>query len=331
MSTKIHTLHDKTFHALMQQRSFVVGILKMALPDEIQEKLTWSSLKLYQLDGRQVRDDLKQESQADVVYSGMLDSVESFFAIHVEHQSTPDPLLPIRLLNYQSGLLLAHGRANKCTELPPLISIVYYHGKPTPYPYSLDWLSCFKDTELAKRYTLKPILIDLGQTDDETITQAAPEIAGAQLAFKYIFSKDFSPYQVRVLAPLKQAPRIVRQITISYLVGRANIASDVLIEQSNKYLPNEEDYIMQLYQQQQQNWRDQGKQEGVQQGMQQGVQQGRQQGKQEGIQEGRQQGKIETAAKLIELGQTLDVITLATGLTPADIEALKKKTEETIE
>ena len=99
------SIHDRTFYELMSHRDFVMGIFQMSLPMEIQEKLDWNSLKLYKLDGKHVRSDLKQESRADLAYTCMLEDQLSFFTLHIEHQSKAHPLMPIRL-----GYLSRKGR-----------------------------------------------------------------------------------------------------------------------------------------------------------------------------------------------------------------------------
>jgi predicted transposase/invertase (TIGR01784 family) len=73
--------------------------------------------------------------------------------------------------------------------------------------------------------------------------------------------------------------------------------------------------------------REEGLQQGLQQGMQQGLQKGLQQGHQEGLQEGLQEGRNEKsreiALNLLEIGVPVHTIANTTGLSQAEIEALR--------
>ncbi len=66
---------------------------------------------------------------------------------------------------------------------------------------------------------------------------------------------------------------------------------------------------------------------GIKKGIKQGIRQGRKQGIEEGIEQGREQGRMHTAKKLLALGIDNQAIAQATGLTIAQLEALKKELE----
>ena len=88
----------------------------------------------------------------------------------VEHQSTPDPAMAIRLWQYKAALLRKHVNDK---HLPPIHTLVFYHGRPTPYPYTLDLKSCFRTPEQAE-YTLQgpPQLIDVQKQSDQELLSA---------------------------------------------------------------------------------------------------------------------------------------------------------------
>ena len=103
-----------------------------------------------------------------------------------------------------------------------------------------------------------PILIDLTQESDQSIIKHYPETAGAQLAFKYMMTRDFTPYRERVLEALKSAPLPIRHITLQYIIYRANVERDLLLEAVHVYLPNDEETVMEMYQQNRQHYISQG-------------------------------------------------------------------------
>ncbi|EBW7148995.1 hypothetical protein BZK42_27480 [Citrobacter braakii] len=54
--------------------------------------------------------------------------------------------------------------------LPVVVPRLFYHGDVRPYPYSMDWLDCFEQSELARRVLSKPWpLIDVSVLDDDDI------------------------------------------------------------------------------------------------------------------------------------------------------------------
>jgi len=107
----------------------------------------------------------------------------------IEHQSTPDPTMAIRLWQYKAALLMKHVQDD---YLPPIHTLVFYHGRQTPYPYTLDLRLCFRDPQQAE-YTLQgpPQLIDVQQQPDQALLTA--DNAGLfSYFFKHARDKDVS-------------------------------------------------------------------------------------------------------------------------------------------
>lgn len=209
-------IHDKTFAKLVEQPAFVKELVKRYVPQKFYDTMEWETLTLEQLDTRRISRDLQRETQADVLYSIKMADQRGLLFCHIEHQSTADPLMALRLINYQTGLLLGYATRHGLEKVPMMFSLLHYHGRQSPYPYSMDWVDCFQ-TEEARAHACKPILIDWTQESDESILKNCPETAGAQLAFKYMFAKDFTPHQAQVLQALKQAPLPIRHIALEYI------------------------------------------------------------------------------------------------------------------
>jgi len=95
------------------------------------------------------------------VYRCQIDGKEAYSYCIVEHQRTPDPLLPFRILQYKVALMEQHlAQGNK--KLPSIMNLCLYAGKESPYPYSTDIYDCFEEPALARREIFKALqLIDL--------------------------------------------------------------------------------------------------------------------------------------------------------------------------
>ena len=98
--------------------------------------------------------------------------------------------MALRLLQYKASLLLRHVKDD---QLPPIHTMLFYHGSRSPYPYNLDLRTCFGTRELAE-HTLQglPQLIDLQEYSDTTLLH--DDHAGLfSYFFKHIRDKDVLP------------------------------------------------------------------------------------------------------------------------------------------
>ena len=88
---------------------------------------------------------------------------------HLEHQSTPDILMPFRFLEYAVDNILAYFRKHKKT--PVILQFLLYHGEQSPYPYqtSLQGYYSFYPEWGKKQLTLRFHLVDLTQLSDKEI------------------------------------------------------------------------------------------------------------------------------------------------------------------
>ena len=95
----IHQPHDRLFRAVFSDAGEAASLLQAALPGAIRDSFAWTTLTL--LDGTFVDED-PQGSQSDLLYqvehteTGQPVSMYLLF----EHQSSPDPWVPFRLLHY---------------------------------------------------------------------------------------------------------------------------------------------------------------------------------------------------------------------------------------
>ena len=135
--------HDKYFRAVMQHTLIAKQFLHWFLPKHIKDILDWDSLSLS--DNTYVDASLNK-SISDVVFDCRYqlkdDSDEQFqhskIVILIEHQSSPERFMPIRVYNYFFSLLNRFAQDDtydKNTKLLPAIyPMVFYHGQTKRYP-----------------------------------------------------------------------------------------------------------------------------------------------------------------------------------------------------
>ena len=136
------------------------------------EQLKAMDLDTMRLESSDFLHDNLRRSQADVLYS--LETTQGLGYIYtlVEHQSSPDPQMPLRILEYQVQIMQKHLKKGHAT-LPLVFPMVVYAGKKTPYPEKTDLYEMFENPELAKKFMFKPFkLIDLTTLPDKEIAKS---------------------------------------------------------------------------------------------------------------------------------------------------------------
>jgi predicted transposase/invertase (TIGR01784 family) len=299
--------HDKCFQQIMQQPANAQSFFRQYLAPDWQARVDLDTLELQS--GSRVTSAFKK-LHSDILYRVRLCSPSNqgesaYLYTLIEHQSTPDRTMAIRLLQYKASILLPHAHD---AYLPPIHTMVFYHGRTTPYPYELTLP--FRDPEHA-RHTLQgpPQLIDVQQQPDTTLLQQ--DRAGLlSYFFKHVRDQD-------VLPALTALPtEFLRSITqdtsgltmletlMQYyqLIARAENPLQAFQQVAAKLEPEQREHIMTIGE----ALKTQGKQEGMQQGIQQGMQQGMQRGQQESL--------YKVASRLLHEGTDPQLIQRVTGL-----------------
>jgi predicted transposase/invertase (TIGR01784 family) len=118
-----HT-HDGFFKAVFSQPEHATAFFKSHLPPEIACRIDWPSLAL--LPGSFIKSSL-QQVHADLLFSASMGERETLLYLLFEHQSSPDPAMPLRLLGYVMEILTQHHRAHGF-PLPPVLPLVLHQG-----------------------------------------------------------------------------------------------------------------------------------------------------------------------------------------------------------
>ena len=104
-------------------------------------------------------------------YSDFLCSLQTvgkkdYITVIIEHQSSPD-----RLMRYAIAVMQRHLDAGH-RHLPLVIPLRFYHGKQSPWPWSMRWTALFSETELAERLYAAPFpLVDVTVMADSEIAR----------------------------------------------------------------------------------------------------------------------------------------------------------------
>ena len=197
--------HDAFFRTAMSDKRVSKDFLTHWLPQDLCETIDFNHL---QIQPRSQINDLRKESEVDVLFKTQINQRDAYVYVLVEHQSTPDELMPLRLMKYMLNIIDAHLKDHKTKKIPFIYPIVLYHGK-RKYPFSTN-INDLVDApnELVERYFLKPFqLIDLGKVDDDTLKQH--QWAGVmQFALKHIYDRD-------ILLYFRDMAKILHQICLS--------------------------------------------------------------------------------------------------------------------
>jgi predicted transposase/invertase (TIGR01784 family) len=118
-----HT-HDGFFKAVFSQPEHASAFFKSHLPVGISAKIDWPSLAV--LPGSFVKSSL-QQVHSDLLFSCRIGGRETLLYLLFEHQSSPDPAMPLRMLGYVTEILIQHHKAHGL-PLPPVLPFVFHQG-----------------------------------------------------------------------------------------------------------------------------------------------------------------------------------------------------------
>ena len=142
MADEIHHPHDSMVGAVLRDLSEAASLLRTYLPDEVQQGLNWSTLKL--AEGSFVDEDMRR-SESDILYEIERASGDDSIWLYLllEHQSTPDRWIRFRLLKYCCRIWDMHlAQQPTPSELRPVVPLVYYQGERR-WSYSTEFAELF--------------------------------------------------------------------------------------------------------------------------------------------------------------------------------------------
>lgn len=301
--------HDRFTRAMMTNQKVIREFFESHLPDNIKNVLDFSSI-LPQKDS--FVDDKLRLQIADLVYEVKFNGSPGFIYLLLEHASTPDKLLPFRMIKYMLAIMDQHLKKTQSGKLPFIYPLILYTGDK-PYPYSMDLWDMFgSEKDLAKETMMNPYpLIDLTQVSDDELKKYL-WFGTMALILKHVHDSDILPLfksQLQVFRTLeKEGEEEYLYTVISYVVEAAEVSNKEEFLEAIKQLESvSEEKVMTI------------------------AEQFRQEGFKKGIEKGIEKGKLETfkaitlALHLFKEGKSLIQTSEATGLPVKELEEIKKK------
>jgi predicted transposase/invertase (TIGR01784 family) len=275
------------------------------LPPALQAKCDFSTLAI--TSGSFVEADMRNQF-SDILYSMQTPSGTGYVYCLIEHQSSPDDMMAFRLLRYSIAAMHRHLKQGH-KRLPLIVPILFYHGKQSPYPYSMRWLDCFEDPVAAQSlYTQAFPLVDVTVIPDDEI-KTHRKVALLEYVQKHIHEKDINIH-LPIIAWLMEKfglSKELAQCSMNYLIKKGNaLDSEEFISILEQNTPRYREEIMTIA--------EHLEQKGLQKGL------------EEGLNKGRQVERSEIARNFLSLGTDRALVEQATGLSSAELDVLINST-----
>ena len=288
--------HDSLVKALFANIEDAASALASALPKEIAECIDWASLRPAKF---HLVDHKLRELHPDLTFTANLRGHEVVLYVLQEHQSTPEALMPFRVLQYIVLLWGAMLKARpEATRLPAVLPVVLYNGKARwSAPQQLrdlidlpdDVLKLFENHIPSFRFFLD----DLSVTDDETLrARALTTMMRACLVLLKKAPKstnlldDFGNW-LDVFVEISGAPHGMDalRLLLEYIQVTSDAEPHDILKFARSIGPSAEDAYMTAAEKLTQQVREESLQEG----------------RREGRQEGRQEGQVELLLRQLSL------------------------------
>ncbi|WP_072932105.1 Rpn family recombination-promoting nuclease/putative transposase [Nissabacter archeti] len=257
------TPHDAVFKTFLSHPDTARDFMMLHLPPSLLEICDLSTLKLES--GSFVEDDLRPY-YSDVLYSLNTSKGEGYVHVLIEHQSSPDKHMAFRLLRYAVAAMQRHLDAGHKT-LPLVIPVLFYQGKRSPYPYSMNWLQLFSESETAATlYSNAFPLVDVTIIPDEEIMQHR-SMAALTLLQKHIRQRDLNEFLDQLVTLMLTEFMTGQQVLalVNYMLQAGETPdAEAIIRELVQRVPQHEDELMTIAQQLEQKGRERGRQEGKQ-------------------------------------------------------------------
>lgn len=179
--------HDRFFKETLTQRENALSFFREYLPAKIVSQFDWRTLRISK--ETFVEPELR-ERFSDIVYEVRAKGRQVFICLLLEHQSTVDPWMPLRLLGYMVRLWEQWRKQNPdADKLPGIIPMVFYHGEDA-WDVSVNFRDMIDSPELTDEFVpaFSYLLRDFSLSGD-------PDIRGSIRIrlFLDVMSHIFSP------------------------------------------------------------------------------------------------------------------------------------------
>ncbi len=160
--------HDRFVKETLTRRENAISFFREYLPAEIVSKLDWRTLKISK---ETFVDPELRERFSDIVYEIRAKGRRIFIYLLLEHQSSVDPWMPLRLLGYMLRLWELWRKQNPDEKkLPGIIPVLFYHGGDE-WDVSVHFRDMIESPELTEEFVprFRYLLRDFSPSGDEAI------------------------------------------------------------------------------------------------------------------------------------------------------------------
>ncbi|MDX5627641.1 MULTISPECIES: Rpn family recombination-promoting nuclease/putative transposase [unclassified Brenneria] len=308
--------HDAIFKQFLGDIDVARDFLSIHLPPDIRERCDFATLRL---EPASFIDDKLRSRVSDVLYSLHTSAGKGYIYCLIEHQSRPEKLMAFRLLRYCLAAMQQHLEQGH-KQLPLVVPLLFYHGKRSPYPYSLRWLDGFDNPQLAAQiYGDAFPLIDLTVMPDEEI-KTHRRAALLELVQKHIRTRDMLELarDIGLLFERWQVPLAQKRALLFYIAQTGNTSRPAkFIDTVTDALSADKEEIMTIAQQLEKI--------GFEKGIQQGLKQGEKRGIEKGIEKGMKVSACHIARQLLQSGMDREKIQQITRLSDEEMAQLSGK------
>lgn len=273
------SIHDALFKSVFGQSALAAAHLRRFLKAELVEALAWETLE--RVPGS-FTDDLLGERHTDLLFSvqwrgeGEAGREPALFYILAEHQSRPDPMMPMRLLRYMLRIwdrhLVEHPGARR---VPAIFPVVVYHG-PEPWTAAtrfselVDILPALRELVAAHTPEFELVLQDIPRMPDRLLASDTGD-GVARILFKYVGRGEILQRLEalpEVLAAFRTASLLTQSAFIEYIAGtESKLARNNLADFLDRTVGKEaKEFAVTIIERSHQEGRQEGRVEGVSEG-----------------------------------------------------------------
>ena len=307
--SKMTNPHDSLFQDFMGHPKVYREFFLEYLPSEVLDSMNLATVKP---SPKHFVNERFKNLHTDCLFEAEFDGKPGYLYVLAEHQSTIDPMMSFRLLQYMVAIweswLKERGRA--AVKLPLIYPMVIYSGRQT-YKKATGLRDLIEGpVDLVDQILFQPFaLLDLSVVDDHRLVERL-HVGLLFMALKHAFDEAM-PYE----EILVQIPRLEREEDYLYFFRRLlryilEIREDVAPEELRQKVERTVS-------------RDAG--EEVMTAAELLKEEGRLEGRLEGRSEGRKEGVISVALNFLKAGFAEDLVAENTGLSLAEIRKLKAK------
>ncbi len=306
--------HDKYFHRVFSNAADAAGLLRAYVPESVARTLRWATLTL--LPARFVSSDW-HDSLSDLLFSVEQepDATPALIYVLLEHQSSPNRWMPLRVLNYCVQVWVRWWQTHTDQRrLPLIVPLVLYQGAQ-PWQHEREFAELFANVAPQWRWVprFEHVLINQSRQSPNSVPGALAARL-AQVAMMAAFRQareELLESATRLMGELYRAMGFdaVTKHVEYVLATQPDEYRSVFVDALRRNVPGRGGDVMNYVEQL--------------------IERGRREGRQEGRQEGKLEGQIRTIEGLLQRDLSWSIIEAATGIDESAFRRLKRQLDAT--